>query len=403
MTNVVPDESHRVALSDVIVTPELDCRPAPEINHQQVTRAIQELAARMVEGPEQVLPRFVDLAMALGDGISSGISISEPECQPPQFRWAFLKGTLSAFEGATTPRNNSPCGVTLDADQPILARHAERYYSWISDAGIVVPEVLLVPLHRGSELLGTLWIVSDRVGHFHRGHVTAICELASFVSVALQMLQTERRLESALAEQEALTGEMSHRVKNLFHIVQGMIQLSSRSADSKEQLAEALAGRVNALKVAHGLIRRTFSPNQTATSAAELMPLVRALLQPHEASRGRASRVKLRGPVIPLGERATNGLGLIFHELATNAAKYGALSQEGGTVEVAWLAEDADLVVTWTERGGPVLSSQPTKTGFGTRLLRDTIEQGLGGTFHYQWNPEGAVISMQLPLARLKF
>jgi GAF domain-containing protein len=177
---------------------------------------------------------------------------------------------VSAFEGATTPRNYSPCGVTLDADQPILARHAERY-SWISNAGIVVTEVLLVPLHRGSELLGTLWIVSDCVGHFHRGHVTAICELASFVSVALQMLQTERRLESALAEQEALTGEMSHRIKNLFNFGQGMIQLSSRSADSKEQLAEALTGRVNALAVAHGLIRRTLSLNQTI-SAAELMP-----------------------------------------------------------------------------------------------------------------------------------
>jgi hypothetical protein len=70
----------------------------------------------MVEGPKQVLPRFVDLAMALGEGISSGISISEPECQPPRFRWAFLKGTLSAFEGATTPRNYSPCGVTEGAE-----------------------------------------------------------------------------------------------------------------------------------------------------------------------------------------------------------------------------------------------------------------------------------------------
>ena len=114
-----------------------------------------------------MLPRFVELAMELTEGVSAGFSLYEPEPAPGIFRWRHLHGSLAAFENATTPRNFSPCGVTLDQNRPVLARHAERFYSWISDAHIVVPEVLLVPLLVGdNETLGTLWIVSDEDGHF---------------------------------------------------------------------------------------------------------------------------------------------------------------------------------------------------------------------------------------------
>lgn len=75
----------------------------------------------------------------------------------------------------TTPRDFSPCGITLDEDRPTLARHPERYYSWIADANIVVPEVLLVPLHEGDGLpLGTLWIVSEQINHFNRAHAESL-------------------------------------------------------------------------------------------------------------------------------------------------------------------------------------------------------------------------------------
>lgn len=400
MLNLRPASDVGVSLDDVIVTSELEQRPDTGLDHRQVKAAIQDLAARMVDGPDQVLPRFVSLAMQLGEGVSSGISIFEPDASPPVFRWAFLEGSLAAFNGATTPRNHSPCGITLDANRPTLARHAERYYSWISDVNIVVPEVLLVPLRRGEELLGTLWIVAQHVGHFNRGHVAAVTELAAFVSIALQMHQTETRLTLALAEQEAIAREMSHRVKNVFNILSGMIHFSAKGAASKEALAEALSGRVSALAAAHGLVRRSFGEAGAAVQTAELTALLSAILRPHEALPGRPVRFGVTGPLLALGEHATNGLALVFHELATNAAKYGALTTDGGSVEIVWKIVDGTVVLTWREIGGPSIAQAPATAGFGMRLLQQTVRT-FGGLVEHTWQAGGLQVSLRLPLDRL--
>jgi two-component sensor histidine kinase len=391
-----------VTIDEVIITRELAERPASPSDHRQIKQAIQELAAHMIDGPDEVLPRFVELAMEMGGGVSAGISIAELDASPPIFRWAFLKGSLSVFEGATTPRDFSPCGVTLDENRPILTRHSERFYTWIADVSVILPEVLLVPLHRGVEQLGTLWIVSDTLGHFNRGHVEAITEIAAFVSIALRMHQTEARLSKALLEQESLASEMSHRVKNVFNIVDGMIHLGARRAASTEELAEALSGRVRALAVAHGIIRRTFSDTAAPTQAAELGDLIRAILRPYELASDRDSRVILSGPPVTLGEHATNGVALVLHELATNAAKYGALTREDGTVDIAWTVDATELSLVWKERGGPIVSGAPSAAGFGTRLMTDTVERALSGSQRRDWRPGGVEVTLRLPLERLK-
>lgn len=396
-------EAAAVTLQDVIVTRELDRRPAPDSDHARVNSAIQELAARMAYSPEEVLPRFVDLAMALGGGVAAGISIFECNARPQVFRWAFLRGSLATFEGATTPRDDSPCGITLDCDEPTLARHAERFYSWISDAGIVVPEVLLVPLRRGSdEQLGTLWIVAERTDHFNRAHVRAIVELASFVSIALRMVQAEAGLKAALAEQEALAREMSHRVKNVFNIVQGIVHLSAKGAQSKEELANVLSGRIGALGKAHALVRRSFAAEQQQPiEGTELQVLLQAILSPYDAAPGQASRFALRGPVVPLGAHATNGVALVFHELATNAVKYGALVGDSGVVWIDWSLADGTLHIEWIEGGGQPIAQLPTLQGFGTALVRQTTAS-LGGTLSYDWHADGLRVGVRFPMDRLQ-
>ena len=130
------------APGDLYITGELDRRPVGASDPLGEKLALQDLAARMVDQPEEVLPRFVDLAMALTGGISAGLSLYEENPAPGIFRWRYLRGTLSPFDGATTPRDFSPCGITLDQNQPVLSLHPERFYDWISDASIVVPEVL---------------------------------------------------------------------------------------------------------------------------------------------------------------------------------------------------------------------------------------------------------------------
>jgi GAF domain-containing protein len=248
------------AVADVFITDELAKRTPKKTDYLSEKLALQDLAARMADQPEEVLPRFVDLAMEMAGGVSAGLSLYEENPAPGVFRWQYLRGLLSPFNGATTPRNFSPCGITLDQNAPVLSVHPERAYSWIADANITVPEVLLVPLYLGSKVpLGTLWIVSDKEDHFDSGHARVMTELASFVGIALRMLQTEQRLQRSLDTQETLTKEMSHRLKNLFAMTDGMIRVSTRSATTKDELAQALSGRLHALASAHALVRRDLS------------------------------------------------------------------------------------------------------------------------------------------------
>src|SRR5277367_779477 len=158
-------------VSDVFITHELYKRAPKKTDYLQEKLALQDLAMRMADQPEEVLPRFVDLALEMTGGVSAGLSLYEEDPAPGVFRWQYLRGALAPFNGATTPRDFSPCGITLDRNAPVLSLHPERVYSWIADANITVPEVLLVPLYLGgTDPLGTLWIVSEKEGHFDSGH-----------------------------------------------------------------------------------------------------------------------------------------------------------------------------------------------------------------------------------------
>ena len=390
-------------IASVFITEELDRRPPNKTNYLQEKLALQDLAARMVDQPEEVLPRFVDLAMQMTGGVSSGLSLYEASPAPGVFRWQYLRGVLSPFNGATTPRDFSPCGITLDRNAPVLSTHPERVYSWIADANIVVPEVLLVPLYLGGTTpLGTLWIISDKKGHFDSGHARAMTELASFVGIALRMLRSEQRLHAALAEQEMLAKEMSHRVKNLFAMIGGMVHISARTSATKEDMAKMLSGRIIALSNAHALVHRSFAAAGPEQMAPDLAALIRAIVQPHDnVSGARASRFLLEGPSIQCGEHATNGIALVFHELATNAAKYGALSVDEGSVNVNWLRDEENLTVRWVERGGPDIDSPPQTSGFGSTLAHGTVVRQFGGTLSYEWQRTGLNVTIILPVDRL--
>ena len=320
-------EVTKPAVADVFITAELQRRTPKKTDFLQEKLALQEMAAHMADRPAEVLPRFVDLAMGMTGGVSGGLSLYEPEPAPGVFRWQHLRGTLERFNGATTPRDYSPCGVTLDQNAPVLAAHPERVYDWKADANIVVPEVLLVPLYIGGTApLGTLWIVSERSGHFDSGDARVMSELASFVGIALRMLQAERRLEQALAEQQTLAQEMSHRVKNLFAMTTGLVRLSAKDAGTKDDLVRLLSGRLRALADVHALVRRDFGAQHSAAPrSSDLGDLIRTIVQPYEkGDSGSKSRISIDGPPVSCADHAINGIALVLHELATNATKYGA-------------------------------------------------------------------------------
>ena len=392
----------RADTSHVYHTDELMQRPARRTDYLREKLAMQDLAAQMADHPEEVLPHFVDLAMELTGGVAAGISLYEKDPMPGVFRWRYLRGLLAPFEGATTPRDFSPCGVTLDEKRPVLSRNPELVYDWIADANITVPEVMLVPLYvAGQEPLGTLWIVASQAGHFDSGHAREITELASFVGIALRMHQTEQRLQAALEEQEMLTREMSHRLKNVFALAEGLLRISARTSASKEELVSVMSGRIQALASAHALVRRNFSEVGVAPRATGLEAVIRAVMQPHDQADRGISRFTIMGADMHCGEHAMNGIALIFHELATNAAKYGALKTPLGHIDIDWQEKGGDVFLCWHEQGGPKLTDGPDRTGFGTKLLQDTVTRQFGGTIHHEWKPEGLVLAITLPVSAL--
>ncbi len=271
-------------------------------------------------------------------------------------------GDLSRFNNATTPRDNSPCGVTLDRTGPVLMQHVERAYDWVAAAGIEVPEVLLVPLFVGrTEPVGTLWIVSNRPGHFHSGHARVAAELASFVGTVLRVQRTEEDLKRALEAQETLSREMSHRVKNLFALVNTMIRFGARSARDKDDFSQTLTGRMLALASAHEMVM-----TKDKVDAADLDHVIRSIIEPHQHEAG--TRFVLDGATMAVRPQSISGLALVINELATNAIKYGALASEQGQVVISWNADDETLNVRWEERGGAAIDAIPERIGFGVAV-----------------------------------
>jgi two-component system, chemotaxis family, CheB/CheR fusion protein len=124
------------------------------------------------------------------------------------------------------------------------------------------------------------------------------------------------------------------------------------------------------------------------------------ILRPYDRDGGSERHSTLNGPDIELGESALTSLALVFHELATNAAKYGALSTPRGHVQAAWRIEADRLLISWHETGGPTVKGSPKTQGFGGKLVQHSVRQ-LGGELSYDWRPEGVRANFGLPLDRL--
>lgn len=197
---------------------------------------------------------------------------------------------------------------------------------------------------------------------------------------------TERREAEEL--QRLLIHEVDHRAKNLLAVVKSIVRLTP--AHSLEAFVGAINGRIQALDHAHALL----------SEASWKDPLFGELMDRELSAWGR-ERVGLSGETVRLPADMVQPLALALHELATNAAKYGALSVSGGRLDVAWQLDGAgDLAVTWRESGGPP-AAPPDKAGFGTRVVTSAIEQQLGGTLDWDWGGEGLVCRFTVPAARL--
>ncbi|MFK4874930.1 sensor histidine kinase [Novosphingobium sp. ZW T3_23] len=197
---------------------------------------------------------------------------------------------------------------------------------------------------------------------------------------------------------ELLAGEMSHRVKNLLSIAAGLTAISSRSAKTIEEMAAELTDRLAALGRAHDLVRPL--PDGQG-KAALLGDLLTVLLAPYNDLGAFKGRIRVAVERMGIGEGAATGIALVFHELATNSMKYGALSVPEGTLDISSVNDGNDIVVTWLERGGPVVRSPEVGDGFGSKLVQRSVRIQLAGSINYEWDAAGLIVTVRMSRARL--
>ncbi|MGR3572916.1 GAF domain-containing protein [Brevirhabdus sp.] len=220
-------------------------------------------------------------------------------------------------------------------------------------------------------------------------------ELQGAVCTIVDISERKRSEES----RQLLLRELNHRVKNLFSITAGMIQMTARHVKDVDEMAASLRGRIMSLARAHELITASITTRQDTVAPTRLDQLIEAVMDPHVGNRRGALRQS--GPKVEIGPTATTSLALILHELATNAAKYGALSNPEGVVTLDWTCSEAELALTWKESNGPRVEQTPGRGGFGSQLARLSATGQLGGGIEFAWHPEGVEIRLTAAADRL--
>ena len=203
----------------------------------------------------------------------------------------------------------------------------------------------------------------------------------------------------AMEEREIISQELSHRIKNIFAVVAGLVQFAARARPEFAPAATDLRQRITALGRAHDFVRPHSMQSRPTAQQDSLTGLLGDLFEPYQQLDRR--RILVAGDDILIDDRSATPLALLFHELATNATKYGALSTETGEVRVAVSEHDGEARLIWTERGGPAVETPSDIKGFGSQLIELSAVRQLGGTVTRDWQPAGLVATITIPRGAL--
>ncbi|WP_210527445.1 sensor histidine kinase [Rubellimicrobium arenae] len=296
------------------------------------------------------------------------------------------------------------CFYAVDRDWRITVfnRAAERYYGLDQDAVLGRKLWEVFPAHLGSVFEKQLQqvmqsavpvtfeapsvVFPDRYIEMRVSPKEGGGLAVAFSDVTLRKVQERQR--------ELLIHELNHRVKNTLAVVQSIAARSLRDSRVPPDAREAFEGRLMALAGAHDLL------TQESWEAAQLRSVVEATLRPFDLEH----RIEVSGPDLRLRPQAAVSLTLALHELATNAAKYGALSNKTGVVGLSWTISGPDrpmFRLVWQERGGPEVTL-PKRSGFGSRLIREGLVRELGGPVSQDFLPEGLVCTIEAPVENLQ-
>jgi PAS domain S-box-containing protein len=217
---------------------------------------------------------------------------------------------------------------------------------------------------------------------------------------AQESIAHEQALGEELAHQEVVAREMAHRVKNLLATITALISLSARNANSALEMGESLRGRIVALS---SVIDMAFKAPQAKSAHGPLSieDILHAVLTPYNWTESENDRFVLTGKPHIVGQRPSEVLALVFHELTTNALKYGALRYADGRIVVDWHQADGRLVLFWRESSPQFLAPVSTTKGFGTMLMSRLVEGEFGGRIDREITADGWVTRLSIPLSAL--
>jgi PAS domain S-box-containing protein len=290
--------------------------------------------------------------------------------------------------------------VNLDGIITSWNSGAARLFNYTAEETIGQPLTMIIPPDRLDEermVLARIWR-GERINQFE---TVRQCKHGGLVSISLTVSPVKNaegkivgasKVARDITEQKrnqehigVLAREVEHRSMNLLSNVQAIVNLSQ--SDTSEGLKRAIGGRIRAMANVHSLFveARWLGAELSAIARQKLAPY----LDEHDA------RVRMEGPEALLEPIAAQAVAVILHELATNASKYGALSDGKGQIKLTWSrAEDRQLTLRWTELGGPKVKV-PERRGFGSRLIEGRISQ-VGGKTRFDWQSEGLVCEIAL-------
>ncbi|MEO6715885.1 MAG: chemotaxis protein CheB [Novosphingobium sp.] len=379
----------QVTLKDAGMTFILRLRPYRTIDNVIAGVVLTFLDITMREAGVAALRETQNYLRLLIDSVADAIYCIDTEGKTTLCNAAFLKmigfadhanvvglnlhDTINHSRPDGSPYLEDDCPICRTAKTGEFSHRDDETFFRVDGSSIPV-EYWTRPIIHGGELKG------------------AVC---TFVDV------TERR--RADDQQSLLLKEMGHRVNNLFSVVNGVVTLSAASAPTVKDLAKTILGRLGALSRAHQLVRSNDSGATIAKQRTSLGELIRTILVSHVdlTKTGADARATIEGPEVEISGPSIISIALVIHELATNAAKYGAFSNADGCVDVVWLVENGCLELTWGERGGPAIGGPPKSEGFGSQLARTSVSGQLNGKLTFDWNPDGLIVHMSAAMEQL--
>ncbi len=198
---------------------------------------------------------------------------------------------------------------------------------------------------------------------------------------------------------DVLSRELSHRIKNIFAVISGLIGMTARSNAEFQAPARDLQSRIAALGRAHEFVRPHSEFSRPEMVAVTLHGMLNEIFAAYPAFI--EGRMAIEGDDFEISDRGATPISLVFHELATNSMKYGALSNDEGRVAITVASDGDDVVCSWTERGGPPIEQPPSHEGFGSKLTELAVKQQLGGSFEREWPREGLHMTIRAKRVRL--